>query len=151
MQPALTATVNRSAAWYREELFWPVQVVEDGVVLRLGRGVVACEVPADRAVRGRDVLEHDDIGTAALLVAKSERRVAFLAEADESVFGQFEMRLGVHYLTVPIALRLPLLAQSSIGDRTCFCTPDTGSPVVSACCRSPDRGHHRHPVRPAPA
>ncbi|MDT7787372.1 MAG: hypothetical protein QOF58_5791 [Pseudonocardiales bacterium] len=122
MHPEQSPAVERAAAWYREVHFWPVQVMGDVVFLPLGRGVVAFEVPADRAARVREVLEGNDIQTAALLVEQAEPRVTFLAEADDAVFGQFQMPPGVRYLTVPVVLRLPLV--NAVGDRSWFRAPD---------------------------
>ncbi|HEX8868203.1 MAG TPA: hypothetical protein VF821_21275 [Lentzea sp.] len=123
MHPEQSPAVERAAAWYREVHFWPVQVMGDVVFLPLGRGVVAFEVPADRAARVQEVLEANDIRTAALLVEQdAESRVTFLAEADDAVFGQFQMPPGVRYLTVPVVLRLPLV--NTVSDRSWFRAPD---------------------------
>ncbi|MEV6242438.1 hypothetical protein [Lentzea sp. NPDC051838] len=124
MQPEQSPAVERAAAWYREVHFWPVLVTRDGVCLPLGRGVVAFDVPADRATRVQEVLEGNDIVTAALLVEEGEPRVQFLAEADDAVFGQFQMPPDVRYLSVPVVLRLPLV--NVVSDRSWFRAPDAG-------------------------
>lgn len=122
MQPA----AEPAAEWYRERHCWPVLVVEGAVVLPLGRGVVALDVPAERAATVYKNLKHNDIRTPAVLTTEPEPRVVFLAEADDSVLGQFQMPWDVRYLTVPQALPLPLLAESKASDRKWFCAPDPG-------------------------
>lgn len=124
MQPALSVAVESAAAWYRERLFWQVCVIGDAVLLPLGRGVVAFEVPLDRAARVQEVLERNDIRTAVLLARSPEERVTFLAEADSTVFGQHQMPSGVRYLTVPVSLRLPLLVASVSHGASWLCAPD---------------------------
>ncbi|MEU3649838.1 hypothetical protein AB0E59_41160 [Lentzea sp. NPDC034063] len=124
MQPALSVAVVSAAAWYRERLFWPVGVAGDAVLLPLGCGVVAFEVPLDRAARVREALEHNGTRTAALFTRSPDKRVTFLAEADGAVFGQHQMPFGVRYLTVPVSLRLPLLVASASRGASWFCAPD---------------------------
>ncbi|MFS8104220.1 hypothetical protein LFM09_44640 [Lentzea alba] len=116
--------MERAEAWYRERHFWPVRVEGDAVLLPLGRGVVAFEVPVDRAVPVQKALERNDIHTPALFVKRPDARVTFLADADDATFGQFEMPSGVRYLTVPVALRLPLLTTMLPCDRSWFRAPD---------------------------
>ncbi|MDX8149482.1 hypothetical protein SK854_45680 [Lentzea sp. BCCO 10_0061] len=124
MRSARSTAVESAAAWYRDCHFWPVQVRDDDVFLPLGRGTVAFDVPAQRAARVQEVLERNDIHTAALHVEQPVPRVTFLGEADDTVFGQFQMPPGVRYLTVPFVLRLPLMTMSFPDNRKWFCSPD---------------------------
>jgi hypothetical protein len=124
MRPAQSDAVDRAAAWYRERHFWSVHVVGDAVLLPLGRGIVAFEVPAGRAICAQEVLERNDIDAVALFVEQPDPHIIFLADGNGSVFGQFQMPSGVRYLAVPVSLRLPLSAASPTGDRRWFRTPD---------------------------
>lgn len=163
MQPVLSSAVERAAAWYRECHYWPVHVVEDAIFLPLGRGVVAFEAPAARAKPVQDVLERSDLHTAALLVKRPFPRVTFLAEADDSVLGQYQMPFGVRYLPAPAVLQVPLLTPLQSDGRSWFHTPDparrwfpraaavlaaiiAATPYAVRACTSPARTPRRERV-----
>lgn len=109
MRSSRTDAVERAATWYRKHCSWHVDVVDGAVLLLLGHGIVALDVPVDRATRVQKTLELYDVRTPALLIAKPEPSVVFLAEADEAVLGQHQMPADVRFLMVLRALRLPLL------------------------------------------
>lgn len=120
----MESPLERSAIWYRERCIWPVEVVGDALVLPLGRGIVALDVPADRVPKMQKRLATNDIRTPALLVTKPGPRVVFLAEADEAVLGQYQMPVDVRFLSVPRALRLPLMHTGTSDDRKWLWAPD---------------------------
>ncbi|WP_329791543.1 hypothetical protein V1227_06390 [Lentzea sp. DG1S-22] len=96
----------------------------NAVVLPLGRGLVAFDVPADRAVQVRDRMEHNGFSTPALLVGARGPRAVFLAETDEVVLGQFQMPGDVRFLTVPSTVELPLPNARATRGTAWFCPPD---------------------------
>ncbi|MGW6449805.1 hypothetical protein [Lentzea sp. NPDC055074] len=103
--------LEETANWYRDQMAWPVVVTGDEVVLPLGRGVVALDVPSDLAGKVRTRLERlhgNDFCTPVLLLTAGEQaRAVFLAAADDVVLGQFQMPHGVRYLGAETALVLP--------------------------------------------
>lgn len=116
--------VDRAATWYREHMAWPTYVANEAVLLPLGRGLVAFDVPASHAARVRDRLKHNGFSTPALLVGAQRARAMFLAEADEVVLGQFQMPDGVRFLTVQSALELPMPYARITRNSAWFCAPD---------------------------
>jgi len=124
MAPEKPADPDLAATWYRDRLAWRAHVADGAVVLPLGHGVVAFDVPGDRRFTLRKMLECNDMCTPVLLVGRPEPRAVFFAEADDVVFGQFQMPVGVRYLTVPTCLRLPLLVTTTADDVKWFRAPD---------------------------
>ncbi|MEV0705287.1 hypothetical protein AB0I53_46275 [Saccharopolyspora sp. NPDC050389] len=110
--------------WYRDQMAWAVDRTENSVVLTLGRGMVAFDVPADWAFRVRNRLERNGFCTPALLVGARLVRAVFLAEADGVVLGQFQMPGDVRYLAAPCQIELPLLHVTAAQSRKWFCAPN---------------------------
>ncbi|WP_090105168.1 hypothetical protein [Lentzea jiangxiensis] len=103
---------------------WRTDADESGGRLLLGRGIVAIDVPASWAPAVRATLERVERCTPALLLATTEPRVVFLAEADTSVLGQFQLPVGARFLTAPTMLRLPLASTAEQGGTIWYCPPD---------------------------
>jgi hypothetical protein len=124
MHTAPFAAAERAAAWYRDSCLWPARAAGEHVLLPLGHGIVAFDVASERAVHVQRALVRNGMTPPALLVKKPETRIIFLAEADDSVFGQCQMPTGVLYLSVRVDLRLPLLNKLSPDDAGWFHGPD---------------------------
>ncbi|GHH56597.1 hypothetical protein GCM10017774_74930 [Lentzea cavernae] len=120
-----------STRWYREKMAWNTRKAGNAVHLHLGTGVVAFDVPGDRMIHVHELLLHHEISAPVLVVTSArEVRAVFLAEADGVVLGQFQMPLGVSYLTCPGVVELPLLDRLG-QDRRWFVTPDPASRWLS--------------------
>ena len=115
---------SRSAQWYSTMMGWRTEVDGAGVRLLLGRGIVAIDVPAAWATVVRATLERVERCTPALLLATAEPRVVFLADADTSVLGQFQLPDGAKFLTAPAVLHLPELSTSDTSSAFWYCPPD---------------------------
>ncbi|GLY46839.1 hypothetical protein [Lentzea sp. NBRC 102530] len=116
-----------SARWYREKMAWDTRKADNAVHLHLGSGTVAFDVPGDRMIHVHELLLRHDVSTPVMTVTSAlEVRGVFLAEADGGVLGQFQMPVGVSYLTCPGVVELPLLDR--LGQhRKWFVAPDPES------------------------
>ncbi|WP_367129228.1 hypothetical protein [Saccharothrix sp. HUAS TT1] len=110
------------AEWYRRRLGWHVEVEGGEVRLPLTGGLVAFEVPVHLAEAVLTRLA--DLGATRPALRTGERgdRVAFLCDANDSVFTQADMPVGVAHLRSPKSLRLP------------------GTPTAWFSAPEPDRG-----------
>ncbi|SDJ53820.1 hypothetical protein SAMN05192558_12523 [Actinokineospora alba] len=117
--------LNQTATWYRDAMAWPVEVTDGLVILPLGQGTVAFDVPGNRAAPVRKRLEQDGFCTPAVLLMSAQRcHVMFLAEADHAVLGQYQMPEHVRYLCAPAVLPLPILRSPMSQHHWWFSEPD---------------------------
>jgi hypothetical protein len=119
--------IDQAASWYRERMAWPVELEAGRIVLPMGGGMVAFDVPTDRAGRVRtrlESLQENSSCTPILLVKGPEPRTVFLAEPDHVVFGQFQMPQDVRFLLAPSTLTLPVRGAASPSENVWCCAPD---------------------------
>ena len=125
MEHAISRPVPEAAvSWYHDNLAWPVRWEQESVVLPLGHGIVAFDVPAGRARVALEQLAYTNCSTPVLYLVGPECRVIILAESDETVFGQFQMPERARYLAAPRCLRLPVMPSPGTGALRWLREPD---------------------------
>jgi hypothetical protein len=122
-QPAVGALgLEGAARWYRANMAWDTRVVGNDVRLRLGRGVVAFLTHGPLTAAARRGLELTEVEAPLMVMGRPERGL-FLADANDRLWSQHDMPVGVVFLGAPREVPLPPSATFDGGVR--WVTPPT--------------------------
>ncbi|MFD9697993.1 hypothetical protein [Lentzea sp. NPDC059081] len=153
-------TVDQTASWYRRHMAWPVEIADSRVVLPLGRGFTAFDTPAgyvSKVLVHLKALHSDDFSVPVLSDGQADGRAVFLAEADGTVLGQYQMPYDVTFLDSAIELVLPLRAPGPAGGNRSWRVPPNpaarwllpGPAVLAAINAAAPPSHRWRPAKRA--